>query len=482
MGTISSSLPTATSNSIDTNSSSSGSSSLSSSSPSNPTGIFTGTSAYSQDFQNVINRAVAIASLPITLLTDQQTTLTNQSNELSTIDTKFTALQTAIQGISDAMSGSSYQTTISDPKSVSASVSDGVQEGVYSINVVTPGSYATSLTTNAWDSTADPSGNPSTYSLVVGTQSYSFTPSDNSAATVASTINSQYGNMVNATAVNVGSAASPEYKISLQSTSLGATTLDIQDSSGNSLQTQQQPPGEEAEYEVDNSGVTVQSTSSMVTIATGLTVDMLAASDGPVDVTVTRSTSALNTALSTFADAYNAAATELDNQHGQSGGALQGQAIVNSLSQALASISTYSSSDSIGYLKNLGLELGKDGQLTYTATTLMSTDFGNSSGVDTFLGSATGGGFLEAATNAINSLEDPTTGLIKTSETDLQSQISNLGTTISNKQTQVSNLQTQLQNQMAQADAAIATMEQQYSYLNSMFSAMQTADQMYANE
>jgi flagellar capping protein FliD len=112
----------------------------------------------------------------------------------------------------------------------------------------------------------------------------------------------------------------------------------------------------------------------------------------------------------------------------------------------------------------------------------MSTDFGNSSGVDTFLGSATGGGFLEAATNAINSLEDPTTGLIKTSETDLQSQISNLGTTISNKQTQVSNLQTQLQNQMAQADAAIATMEQQYSYLNSMFSAMQTADQMYANE
>src|ERR1022692_5115505 len=95
MGTIGSSLPTTNSNSIDTSSSSSGSSS----STSNPTGIFTGTSAYSQDFQNVITRAVAIASMPITLLTNQQTTLTNQSNELSTIDTKFTALQTAIQGI-----------------------------------------------------------------------------------------------------------------------------------------------------------------------------------------------------------------------------------------------------------------------------------------------------------------------------------------------------------------------------------------------
>jgi flagellar capping protein FliD len=478
MGTIGSSLPSTTTNSLsNTSSGSSGSSS----STSNPTGIFTGTSAYSQDFQNVINRAVAIASLPITLLTNQQTTLTNQSNELSTIDSKFTALQTAIQGIAEAMSGSSYQATISDPKSVSASLSDGVAEGVYSINVENAGSYATSLSTNAWDSTAGPSGNPSTYALKIGTQSYSFTPSDNSAATVASTINSQYGNMVNATAVNVGSVARPEYKISLQSTSLGDTPLDIQNSLGTSLQTQQQPPGEEASYEVDNSGVTVQSTSSTVTIATGLSIDMLANSSGPVDVTVTRSTSALNTALSTFADAYNAAATELDNQHGQSAGSLQGQSILNSLSQALASISTYSSSDSIGYLKNLGLELGKNGQLTYTATDLMSIDFGNSSGVDTFLGSATGGGFLKAATDTMTSLEDPTTGLIKTSETDLQSQISNLGTTITDKQNKVSDLQIQLQNQMARADASIASMEQQYSYLSSMFAAMQTADQMYAN-
>src|ERR1039458_804305 len=383
MGTISSSLPTTTSNSIsNTSSSSSGSSSTS-----NPTGIFTGTSAYSQDFQNVINRAVAIASLPITLLTNQQTTLTNQSNELSTIDTKFTALQTAVQGISDAMSGSSYQATISDPTSVSASVSDGVAEGVYSINVENVGSYATSLSTNTWDSTADPSGNPSTYSLMVGGQSYSFTPSDNSAATVASAINSQYGNMVNATAVNVGSASSPNYKISLQSTSLGATTLDIQNSSGTSLQTQQQP-GEEASYEVDNSGVTVQSTSRTVTISTGLNLTLLAASTGPVDVTVSRSTAALGTALSTFADSYNAAVDELGKQRGQSAGPLQGQAIVNSLSQALGSLSTYSSSGSIGNLSSLGLSLGADGHLTYNALTLLGTDFGNSSGVATFLGSA----------------------------------------------------------------------------------------------
>jgi flagellar capping protein FliD len=81
----------------------------------------------------------------------------------------------------------------------------------------------------------------------------------------------------------------------------------------------------------------------------------------------------------------------------------------------------------------------------------------------------------------MTSLEDPTAGLIKTTEADLTSQISKLGTTISAKQTKVLNLQTQIQDQMARADASIASMEQQYSYLSSMFAAMQTADQMYAN-
>jgi flagellar capping protein FliD len=111
----------------------------------------------------------------------------------------------------------------------------------------------------------------------------------------------------------------------------------------------------------------------------------------------------------------------------------------------------------------------------------MSTDLVNSAGVTAFLGSATGGGFLEAATNAINSIEDSNAGLLKTTEAAVQSQITSIGNTITDKQNAVDQLQTNLTNQMAQADAAIATMEQQYSYLKSMFAAEQTADEMYAN-
>jgi flagellar capping protein FliD len=146
-------------------------------------------------------------------------------------------------------------------------------------------------------------------------------------------------------------------------------------------------------------------------------------------------------------------------------------------------MSTYFSSaaGSIG-MSDLGFTLNDDGTLTYSPLTMMSTDLENSAGVISFLGSATGGGFLQTATNAINNVETPTTGVLKTAESSLQTQITDIGNTITQKQAAVSQLQTNLTNQIAQSDAAIASMQQQYSYMTSLFQAQQTADQMYANE
>jgi flagellar capping protein FliD len=76
-------------------------------------------------------------------------------------------------------------------------------------------------------------------------------------------------------------------------------------------------------------------------------------------------------------------------------------------------------------------------------------------------------------------VEDPTVGLLKTSETDVTKQITNITATIVTKQSQVDALQIRLQNQLAVSDALIASMQQQYSYLTNLFSAQATADQMY---
>jgi flagellar capping protein FliD len=226
--------------------------------------------------------------------------------------------------------------------------------------------------------------------------------------------------------------------------------------------------------------VTNTSTTRNIKVSTGVTATLVGNSGGsPVSITVTRSTSALSTALSNFADAYNAAVSEIGTQRGQTTGKLQGQSIVSQLSSILSSISTFSSNGQVNGLNALGLDLGTNGQITYSPLALMSIDLTNSNGVTSFLGSATGGGFLKNATDALASLEDPTTGLLKTYEADLKSQSTSLATTIADKQAKIGAMQLAMQNQMAAADALVASMEQQYNYLSSMFQAQQTANQMY---
>ena len=639
---------------------------------------FTGTSAYSSDFNNVVSRAVAIADLPITQLTNNKTALTNQSDELSKLDTKFAALQTAVAAIGTALGGASFQTSVSSDNVVDVSVADGAQEGYYTMNVTSIGAYESSMSAANWNvpevkgqpttftlvvgnrnysvtgadnsaqsvadainanygnlvqattvnvapgdtrislqsatlgqtnldllniptsasptslqqraaagyavsqtaKTWDAAGNAASYTLTIGGDQHTITPASNSAADVASAINTAYGGQVRATVVNLGTSASPDNRISLESTTdgpmNGSTTLDLEKAGGASLQTQQIPvtslstaswnatadaagnrstyslvigssthsftpadnssasvaaainslygsqvhasvvdletggspdyrialqgpagaydiqktsvvsfqkeqtAGALAAYEINSSGVMNTSATRNITVSNGVTATLVGTSGGnPVGITVTRSTGALNTALSGFADAYNAAVTELGTQRGQTTGALQGQSIVNQLSNLLSSISTYSSSGQFSGLASLGLDLGTNGQITYNALTLLSADLTSSTGVTAFLGSATGGGFLKSATDALTSVEDPSTGLLKTLETDMNSQITDLGTTISTKQAAVDAMQLQMQNQMAAADALIASMEQQYSYLSGMFQAQQTADAMY---
>ena len=97
-------------------------------------------------------------------------------------------------------------------------MSDGAAEGDYTIDVVNAGVYATSMSSSNWNGGAD---STRTYQLSLGGVNYALSPADNSAASVVSAINSSYGDKVHATLVNVGSSATPDYRISLQAVKLG---------------------------------------------------------------------------------------------------------------------------------------------------------------------------------------------------------------------------------------------------------------------
>jgi flagellar hook-associated protein 2 len=401
-------------------------------------------------------------------LQSDQTALNAQATALGGLDSDFTNLQTAIAAINTAVSGSSFSTTIDQPNALTANVGDGASEGNYSLQIDNVGAFATSLTAATW---SDPPGSAQTYQLVIGGNSFNITPTDNSAASVASAINAQEGNLVQATVVNVGSSSSPDYRIALQNQALGDQPVDIQ-LNGTSLQNQQ-TVGALAQYEVNGSGITVSSDTRAVTISPGLTVNLQQQTVSPVNITVTRSTTALANALQSFTTAYNAAADAVSAQRGQNAGPLQGQNIVFQLSSALSSIATYSGDGSFGGLAGLGLTLGTNGHFTFDQTALLGADLTSSSAVNAFLGSASGGGFLQVASNTLTGLEDPTTGAIKTTETAFETQSTEMTNRINAGQQAVQLLQANLTQQMSQADSLIASMQAQYSYLTSVFNAEQ---------
>jgi flagellar hook-associated protein 2 len=379
-----------------------------------------------------------------------------------------------VQQIQDAMGGAAYEATVSAPTKLSATLGDGAMEGVYSVDVVNPGTYGTSMS-GVWNSTGS-----HTYQLTLdgGTTTYSITPADNSVGSVAAAINNQYSDKVRAIVVNVGSSSTPDYRISLQAVKLGTGKPEILDN-GNGLQTG--TAGTLAQYIVNGSGNTVSSASRTVSIANGVTVNLIAGDSGtPVNITVTRSTSVLSDALSAFASAYNSAVDEVGKQHGITAGALTGQSVVNDLSQALSQIATYTSPGSpVSGLAGLGVTLDETGHMTFSPFTLMAADMSNSSGVASFIGSPSSSGFLKTATAGLNRLLDPVSGSVTTAESNVKSQIAGTNSRISTKQDQVDQLQQQLLLQMSAADSLIASMEQQYGYISGMFQAMQVADQQY---
>jgi len=399
---------------------------------------------------------------------------------MSTIDSLVSSLQSAVQSIQDAMNGSSYDAMVTDSSgnessAVQPSLSDSAQEGVYSMTVNSIGSYASGVTSSNWS----PPASGGSYQIVLNGQSYAINTTDDTASGIAAAINQQYGDLVQASVLNYSPT---DTRIALQATSLGPQTIDLQKSDNTSLFTQS-VGGSQAEYTVTG-GQPVFTNSRTVQISPGVNVTMQAPTSSPVNITVSRSDSALSDALSAFATAYNNVVDAVTSQHGQSAGPLQGNPILTTISNTLSQISLYSTpGGQVASLYNLGLELNANGtmngHLTFNSFTLAGQDIGSSKDVDAFLGNSASSGFLQLATNLLNDLESPSTGLLKNAESSLQTQITNLGTTISTKQDQVTRLQTNLMNQMAKADALIAETEQQFSYLTDMFQAQQVEAQQY---
>jgi flagellar hook-associated protein 2 len=435
--------------------------------------IFTGISSYASDLQSVINRAVGIASLPLQQLQSQLQGMNDETSALNGLDSKFSALQTAVAGLASALGPSSFSGTSSAPDAVSVSVSTGAMEGSYTVEVSSIGSYSTSISGASLPAVADPASSSisssTAYTLTVDGHTYSLSPQGSGLTDLAQAINASSAG-VQASLVNTGNSDAPSYRLVLRSARLGPVSIQLNDGSQDLLDTLN--TGALASYKVNGLGAAIESDSRAVTLAPGVTVNLKqpTASGETVAVDVSRNLDALSSAVSSLVDAYNAAVDAVDQQTGPSAGALSGQSIVYSLYRSLRQINTYSANSSlITSLAGMGVTLDKHGKLSFDAKQF-STD--SVAALQAFMGSPAGGGFLKAATDSLNGVEDSTTGSVKSAIKLVQDEITRQNGLITENQRRINDLQANLAQQMAAADALLASLESQKSYITNLFTAM----------
>jgi len=432
---------------------------------------FNGSSKFSSDFQQVLTRAVGIQSLPLQGMESELSTLQQQQSDMTGLQRTFTSLQTAIQGIDSSVG--TLSATSSNPTAVTASASSTATPGTYSIQVVQVGSPTTTLSGAGSPVVTDPTtGNissSSNFTLTVNGNTYNINPSGSSLDSLASAINAS-GAGVQATVINVGSNSSPDYRLSIASNSLGTNTIQLSDGTNNSMLSQL-APGSPAQYELNGGSTVFNSNSSQLTLAPGLTVNLLQSTTSPVTISVADNTNGLSNALGNFVTAYNAAVDALGAQHGQNAGSLLGDSTVLALGQTLTSITEYTGGTSgLTSLADLGLTLDPtSGHLSFDPSALATAD---PSTIQQFLGGISSGGFLQSANNALTFAADPTTGAIQSSLTSLQNSINSENDQISQQTDQINTFQTNLQTQLANADASIAVLEQQETYFTNLFATM----------
>jgi flagellar hook-associated protein 2 len=439
--------------------------------------IFTGTSRYSTDFQQIIDRSVAIASLSLLQLQSGKIKLDDQSTALNTLQQKFTALDSAIGNLESASGFNSYSLSNSDGTVAMSSLSAGAMAGVYTVQVIDIGSYSSAMSADDLPDVADPAASSistaSSFTLTVEGEEFTIEPAANTLSALVEAINAETDAEVEATIVNIGSPDAPDYRLSIRGKRLGDVDVQLNDGTRDLLTTL--ASGTLATYKVNGQPATAISTDTRtVTVAPGLSVTLLKA--GTTDITLTRTTSSISNALSSLATAYNAALDQLDAHRGEEPGALAGNSILFTLSEAMHAMGGYSNAGAgIASLADLGLAFDDKGRLTLDTTVFASATDGKFEALRDFLGTSSTGGFLKHAADVMAGLTDDTDGVLPTSIDSIQSEITTRTSRIDAEQERIDTLERNLVAQMAAADALIASLEQEVNYITGLFEAMRIA-------
>lgn len=414
------------------------------------------------DTTTLIAQLMQAQSLPKMQLQDQLNTQQTIESTYQGLNSKFAALLTAAQALGDTDGWSNMAATSSNP-AVVATGSSTASTGSTTFSV---SSLASAQVTTF---TADASGNVITnYAAGITLTGADGTPhaltlKSGSATDVASAINGA-GAGVRATVVNT---ADKGQVLQLTSTKTGAAngfTLTGLDSPATQL-----VAASDATVTVGDpaaGGYTVTSATNTFTNAIpGVTFSVNAVVSN-VTVTVSSDESAISNKVQSLVDAANAASKAVSTATA-AGSPLTGTYELHTMqSDIYSSISQGTSTG--GSLSQYGLDIDKDGVISFDADTFAAAYANDPDGTKQALNSS----FVSALTNVATQATDPTTGVITVAISDSEASQTSLTKQISDWTDKLATIQDTLTTKFTAMQTALAKLDSQQTYLTNMFKSM----------
>jgi flagellar hook-associated protein 2 len=435
---------------------------------------FTGVSAYSSDFQTIVDRATSIASLPIKQLQNQQADIVQQRLLVSNINTTVAALATSVSNLGTLAQQKGLAATSSNTAKVTAVNANSPSPAVYTLTDITSvakSAAETSLSgyTNA---TTAPASSTGVVKLVVGTRQYTI---DISSANNLTNLRNVINNLnagVTASVLTTGTGATPYY-LSITANSTGAKALQLFDDPDGANTNLLTALNQGANTDFKLNGVTVSKSTTLINdVVPGVTFNVIGTTTGTEAVTVTLASdrSKLSSALSEFVNAYNSARDQVNAQIGKNAGLLSGDFLVREVQSRLRAVASYTGTGSIKGLADLGVEFGSDGVATFNKPTVDALSDSRLSEAFTFLGSSTTG--FAAQAGQLTSISDAVTGLARIQLDKYDETDKRLSAQIAQMTLRVSDMQKSLAARLHAADSLLASLESQQTMVDASLQSL----------
>jgi flagellar hook-associated protein 2 len=425
---------------------------------------FTGVSSLSDSLQEVLKRAVSIASMPLQQLHNQDADVLQRKTLLGGLSTAVSGLGSAVARLGDVASKQALAATSSNSAKVSVTNTGAAAPVTYTVSDITSLAAAASETSIAGygDATTTAVSANGSMRLVVGANTYDFTLTNNSLAGLRDKINSLNAG-VTATILTTGS----NNYLSVSANNTGATTLQIvDDPAGTATQwLTSANQGSDAVFKLNGLNIS-RKTNTVNDIIPGVVFTVKDKTGAGESVTLTLATdrSQLSSAIADFVDAYNALLDATNAQVGSNAGLLSGDFLIREVQGDMRSLAGYQSSGAIRSLADMGVTFDNLGKVSFDETVFDALSDDQISAALSFFGSKTSG--FGALADQFTQLSDPITGLIKLQQDSYDREDARLQDQIAEMETRINDMQIATAARLQAADALLAQLESQQQMLD----------------